>query len=76
MVSSKWAKFVDSWGIYPCNRVVWLKINFNSTYFNIISLYASNDHKERISLWKWLAELEDIPWIIRGDFNMIENLQD
>lgn len=27
-------------------------------------------------MWQWLHQLKDIPWIVGGDFNMVENPQD
>lgn len=47
----------------------------NST-FGICSIYASNDCRERENMWEWISNLEDIPWVLGGDFNMVINPQD
>lgn len=44
--------------------------------FVICSIYAPNDYRERGELWNWLTMLEDIPWIIGGDFNVVESPSD
>ncbi|XP_059072101.1 uncharacterized protein LOC131872684 [Cryptomeria japonica] len=31
------------------------------------------DPKERSSLWEWMTSLPCIPWVIAGDFNMVEH---
>lgn len=37
--------------------------------FGVCSIYVSNDHKERIELWKWIYQIEEIPWILGRDFD-------
>lgn len=27
-------------------------------------------------MWEWIAKLDDIPWLLGGDFNMVLNAQD
>lgn len=33
---------------------------------------APNDYRETIVSWKWLHNLDEISWILGGDFNIIE----
>lgn len=75
LLSPKWANKVLRWGQSPCARAVWVIIKVE-VEFGICSIYAPNDYRERVELWNWLSSLEDIPWFIGGDFNMIEHSQD
>lgn len=36
-------------------------------------MYAPNDPIKRAELWIWMKNLPNIPWVIGGDFNMIES---
>lgn len=63
-------------GTSPCNRVAWATLEMKGSCFGICSIYASNDYKERISLWNWLTSLPNIPWVMAGDLNMIESQND
>ncbi|XP_059066391.1 uncharacterized protein LOC131857706 [Cryptomeria japonica] len=73
LVSPKWSNYITNHGISPCNRAVWVTINHNNNCFGICSVYASNAWNERISLWDWINDLPDLPWIVGGDFNMVES---
>lgn len=55
---------------------MWAILKSRDLKFGIFLVYASNDYKNRIELWKWMMELEDIAWVISGDFNMVERPKD
>lgn len=76
LVHPKWSSCIIDHGVSPCNRAVWVTIKYNNNSFGICSVYASNDWKERITLWDWIDNLPDLPWIVGGDFNMIESQAD
>ena len=61
LVHSKWAKLILNSGTSPCNRVSWVIIKDNDAHFGICTVYASNDYKKRIQLWKWMTSLPNIP---------------
>ncbi|WOK97061.1 hypothetical protein Cni_G05769 [Canna indica] len=54
--------------VYPKNNRPWM----------LSGLYASNVADERRVLWKFLSkmEMEDIPWLIIGDFNCVCSQED
>lgn len=62
-------------GVSPCNRAAWAILKWKDDWFDICSVYAPNDYKD-VLLWKWMFNLQDIPWIIGGDFNFIEKGED
>ena len=76
LVGPKWRKKIDKWGNSPCNRASWITFKFDNFEFGLCSIYAPNEHLDRIKLWQWIAYLPSIPWIISRDFNMIERPQD
>lgn len=61
LICNKWAKFVKRWGCSPCNRVVWIILQYKEKEFGIAFVYAPNDHREQVELWNWLAQLEAVP---------------
>lgn len=73
LINPKWTKYIMDKGRSPCNSSVWASFCFNNVSFGICSVYAPNDPMERADLWLWLTSLPDIPWILGGDFNMIES---
>ncbi|XP_059076993.1 uncharacterized protein LOC131876187 [Cryptomeria japonica] len=76
LINPRWSNHITNKGCSPCNRAVWASINVDNTLIGVCSIYASNDYKERSALWDWIASLPNIPWILGGDFNMIENCDD
>lgn len=76
LISHNWTQHLSGVGASPCNRVVWATFVKGDTRFGVCSMYAPNDYKERIVLWKWLLDLPNIPWVVGGDFNMVENDED
>ena len=76
LINPYWGRYIKSAGSSPCNRVAWIVIEFNGTSFGVFSIYAPNEVKDRIILWDWLHNLANIPWILAGDFNMVENQDD
>ena len=56
----------------PCNRVVWVSFKLGEFELGIFSIYALNEHTDRINLWQCLSSLPNIPWILAVDFNMVE----
>lgn len=76
LVSPRWANFITANGCSPCNRAIQASVNINNTLLGICNIYGSNNYNERIALWDWIASLPDIPWIIGGDFNMVEHGED
>ena len=76
LVGPSWKKKITNWGSSPCNRASWVTFKDEDFEFGIFLVYAPNEFLERIVLWKWLVELPNIPWILVGDFNMVERAQD
>lgn len=76
LIAPKWTMYLKDKGTSPYNRVAWVTLDIKGSCFGICSIYASNDYKERTSLWNWLHSLPNIPWIMVGDFNMIESQND
>ena len=56
--------------------MAWAIIDFNGSSFGVCSIYAPNEVKDQIILWNLLCNLSNIPWILAGDFNMVENQED
>ena len=63
-------------GISPYNSVSRVTLTVNGSPFGICSLYAPNDYNERIILWDWMTTLPNIMWLVGGDFNTIEYVDD
>lgn len=76
LLNPKWANKVVKWGQSPYERAVWAIIQNDNSTFGFCSIYASNDYQERGVMWEWFAKLKDIPWLLGGDFNMVNNVQD
>lgn len=76
IVGPKWNKHVKDQGVSSCNRAIWIVFNHNGEEFGVCSIQSPNDYNERIELWKWVFELEDVPWILERDFDMIERGQE
>jgi hypothetical protein len=73
LINNKWEKCITNSGCSPCHRAVWVTLHHDNNTFGVCAIYASNDPKERIELWKWITDLPDIPWLFGGDFNMVES---
>lgn len=73
LIYPKWKASILCSEISPCNRAVWVSIKDGDSTFGICTVYAPNDYRERADLWQWISSLPDIPWIVGGDFNMIEH---
>lgn len=76
IINNTWSSLVKDHGTSPCNRVAWVIMKIGGLKFGVYLVYASNDYRDRINLWKWLTTLPNITWIFGGDFNMIENVED
>ena len=76
LISNKWEKHITNNGCSPCQRAVWVTLQYDDKTFRVCVIYASNDPKERIELWKWLIGQPYMPWLFGGDFNMIESQDD
>lgn len=76
LINPKWSKHIVDKGRSPCNSVVWASICINNVTFGVCSIYAPNEPQERAELWLWISSLPDIPWILGGDFNMVESQKD
>ncbi len=76
LVKPKWRKNISQWGNSPCNKSSRISFKIEDFEFGICSIYAPNDHPDRIKLWQWLSSLSNIPWILAGDFNMVQRSQD
>lgn len=73
LVANKWKPYLTNLGVSPCNKVVWATFERCDAKFVVCSIYAPNDYLNRSELWRWLAGLPDVPWVLGGDFNMIEH---
>lgn len=66
-------------GILPSGRAVWVHFeNDHIGKLGFVGIYAPNSSTERCALWHELFVSLDphFQWIIAGDFNMIEALED
>jgi exonuclease III len=52
LINNKWEKCITNSGCSPCHRVVWVTLHHDNNTFGVCAIYASNDPKERIELWK------------------------
>jgi exonuclease III len=58
-------------------RIVWIKIKYAHSSFSIANVYAHNDAPSRTALWELMEQgLPHDHWIILGDYNMIEKVDD
>lgn len=69
-------QYVTAFGNSPCNKAVWVSIEKEDFKFGICSIYAPSDYRERVNLWNWLGNLQELPWVLGVDLNMIENVED
>lgn len=76
LINPNWKNSIIDSGISPCNRVVWATFYHGDSSFGLCNIYAPNDYRDRSELWKWFSSLPDIPWILGGDFNMVEHKDD
>ena len=51
LVGPNWRKKVAKWGISPCNRETWVSFKVDNFEFGLCSIYAPNEHLDRIKLW-------------------------
>lgn len=63
----------------PSQRAAWVKLkNDKIGHIGILGIYAPSEAPDRTLLWQEIfVELDfTLNWIILGDFNMIESLED
>ena len=75
LLHPRWSNHIYDSGISSCNRVAWVVLKDNNFSFESCLVYASNNYRERSQLWDWMISLPNIPWILGGDFNMIDSDQ-
>lgn len=74
LIHPKWESYIDSHGCSECQRVIWVVIKQGESVFGVCNVYASNNYRERSELWEWCCvHLPKIPWVVVGDFNMVEH---
>lgn len=73
LINRNWRNSILCFGVSPCNRAAWVTFQYGDSSFGLCNIYAPNDYRDRAELWKWLASLSNIPWILGGDFNMVEH---
>ena len=50
LISNKWEKHINNIECSPCQRAVWVTLQYDDKTFGVCVIYASNDPKERIEL--------------------------
>ncbi|KAL3687200.1 hypothetical protein R1sor_013509 [Riccia sorocarpa] len=64
-------------GVKGDGTAAWASIQTHDGPLNIMSLYAPNKCIERRPVWNWLREkISTEPWVIVGDWNMVELPED
>ncbi|WOL07231.1 rRNA methyltransferase [Canna indica] len=65
--------------LYKCSQTVHVTISpKGGKPWLFTSIYASTSASERTTLWRFLKSLniENIPWLLMGDFNCVEHQED
>lgn len=71
------SKFFIAKGEDPSLGYIWALTFINGQLIGFCLVYTSNYAKERCELWDWMAkELPSVDWVIVGDFNMVEFVND
>lgn len=71
IIPKKWQ--VTEIGAKGDTTFVWAKILTDKGPILVGSVYAPNQRKERMELWRWMTHLNpDEQWIIGGDWNMVD----
>lgn len=72
-------RIISASGVVPSQRAAWCHLEHPKFgKIEVLVVYAPNFDSERATLWNELADLLDKnrEWIVAGDFNMVEALQD
>ncbi len=79
MVANKWARFIVTKGSIAKHRKLWVQFDgILRGKLGVGNIYALNESQDRCRLWeKMLVQLpSNCRWILVGDFNMVEFIED
>lgn len=76
LIASKWAPFISESRCSPCTRVVWVTIINDDINLVCVLQTPQITIGRKVNCENGFLPLSNVPWIIGGDLNMVEQKED